>query len=169
MAAIIAIVKRVRLHQHLVALALAIPTGGCDAEDDENKSEFFVSARLTTRDGAVDFTGAAALKIDDLGNYHCRGSNDDGYGVTIVWANGSPVVDTPIALSQMVYLKTEAPGNPGVLPDDFFAGEMRFTEIEMNFAGTFRADPKMEGMERAVIEVSSGEFSCPLDEEGSGQ
>jgi hypothetical protein len=138
--------------------------GGCDEEDGEETPESFVSARLTTRDGAVDFTGAATFRVDDLGRNSCRGTNDDGYGVTVSWAGGLAVLDTPIALSQEVWIKTEAPGMPGVLVDDFFAGELRFTELEMNFSGTFRADPKVEGQEKAIIEVSSGEFTCPTEE-----
>lgn len=142
---------------------------GCDEEEDPEGPEFFVSARLTTRTSAVDFRGAAQLTIDDLGYVTCRGTNGE-YGVSIRWASGVAAIDTPIPLSQEVVVKTEAPGMPGVLIDDFFIGELRFTELEMNFAGTFSADPKTEG-EKAIVEVSSGEFLCPSEEgdgEGSG-
>ena len=131
-------------------------------------SEFFVSARLTTRSGGVDFTGDAALRIDDLGYTTCRGFNGE-YGVTVRWASGVAAVDTPIMLSQDVSIKTEAPGMPGVLVDDFFTGELRFSEVDTKFEGTFRADPKADGEERAVVEVSSGEFSCSVEETPAGE
>jgi hypothetical protein len=146
----------------LFLLAVAVPASGCDTEEDPEGSRFFVSATLATRTNTVDFRGDAALTYDDLGYATCRGSDGD-YGVSLRWAAGVPMLDVPIPLSQDVVVKTEAPGMPGVLIDDFFVGELRFTELEDTFSGTFRADPKEMG-EKAIVEVTGGEFSCPTEE-----
>ena len=160
----------------LMSLCCALLLPACDEEEPEETLETFINASLTTRDGAVSFSGAATLEVDELGNSECRATNDEGYGLTIRWAAGTALLDAPILLSQDVWIKTEAPGNPGVVVDNFYTGELRFSMLEEHFEGTFNGNIE-PGDEKAITEVADGTFLCsemaaeeemPADGSGGG-
>ena len=143
----------------LMSLCCALLLPACDEEEPEDVLETFINASLTTRDGSVSFSGAATLEVDDLGTSTCRATNDEGYGLTIRWAAGTAILDAPILLNQDVFITTEAPGNPGVVVDDFYSGELQFSVLEEHFEGTFSGNIE-PGDEKAITEVADGTFLC---------
>jgi hypothetical protein len=142
-----------------MSLCCALLLPACDEDEPEMSLETFISANLTTRDGSVSFSGPATLEVDDLGNSECRATNEEGYGLTVRWGAGTAIVDAPILLSQDVFIKTAAPGNPGMVVDTFYTGELRFSTLDGEFEGTFSGSIE-PGDEKAVTEVADGAFLC---------